>query len=118
MGLTGYLGNEVDLDTGTERNLRHPERASGVLSFISENLHQQFRSAISNKVLLSKRRRAIHQHHHLQNAMDFVQVPQRGLKCPQQLDGYSPCRGFSLLCNELTAQLSRPRFAVRFGDVT
>jgi len=118
MRRSGDFGDQLDLHAGAQRNLRHAERAAGVLAGVAEDLDEQFRGAVGHQVLLRVLQRRIHQAHHLDDALDAAEVAaqvarQRG----QQVDGDGARGGLALLGGHVGAELADPGLAVLLGDM-
>src|SRR5712691_13315990 len=114
---SGHFGDQLDLDAGAERYLRHTERAAGVGSAVAEDLDQQLRGPVGDQMLLGEGRRAVDQHHELDDPRDSVEVADGGVQGAHELDGDRPRRRLPLAGRQPGAELPDPRLAFLPGDV-
>mgnify|MGYP000511679598 CR=1 FL=1 len=71
---SGQFGDQLDLDAGTQRNLRHAKGAARMRAGVSEDLAEQFRAAVGDQMLFGEGRGRVDQAHDLDDALDAVEV--------------------------------------------
>src|SRR5215813_6964615 len=69
--------HQLDFKTASQRELRHADRASRVSSLFTKNFLKQFRSSVSDEMMLRKARGRIDQAQQLHNSLNLVQISER-----------------------------------------
>ena len=111
------FGDQLDLDAGAQRDLRHAERAARMRALVAEHLGQQLGAAVGHQMLLGEVGRAVDQAHHLDDALDLVQVAHRGVQRAHQVDRHRARGGLAFFGVDVAAELADPGLAVALGDV-
>ena len=114
---SGHLGNQLDLDAGAHRDLRHAEGAAGMGAALAEHLAQQLGAAVGHQVLFGVVAGAVDQAHHLDDAGDGVEVAHGRVQGAQQVDGDGAGGELAGGGVGVAAELADPGLAVAFGDV-
>ena len=66
--------DQLDLNAGSQRNLRDAEGRARMLAALAEHIGHQFGRAVGDEMLLGEIECLVHEAHQLDDALDAVQV--------------------------------------------
>src|SRR5207247_6773168 len=114
------LDDHLDLDRDADGELRHADRGPRVLADrLAEHLHHQVREAVDDLGLVTEVLRGPHHAQHLHDALDLVEIPERGAHRGEQVEADFTRDLVAFLDRHVLAELAaRTRPTLADGTVT
>src|SRR5678815_2294309 len=113
----GGLGDQFDLDAGAERQLGDAVGAARVRALLGEDLAEELGAAVGHQVVLGEVGRAVDEARDAHDALDLVEVADRGVERAEQVDRDRARRLLAGRRVHVAAELANPGLAVALGDV-